>query len=994
MKIQALHIYGFGRWRDFPITLPANDFVFISGDNEAGKSTIRTFILFVLFGLPPKQRMHYQPKTGGPVGGMLVIHTKNYGEVRIERVHDRNNGAAVCRLANGEERDERFLRELTANLTQAAYQSIYSFSAEDLTELHGLTGEDLGEVLLSVGLTGSDHIYHTNKRLEKELEDRFKPKGKKPILNQQLHALEEVDKQQVVSEAEVLQYQQVIEEKQELVDRLEEVDRIIQRQRLKSSSYVRLQKVLPLIQEYHQIVHETYQAPVQTFPEHGKERLHRLQESLLPLESEHRLLLSKWKEKRHRKDQLQVESSLSLDKAIEILEKKPSYDQADQDAQRLYDSIRRIKEQVSSELDELHIDEHELREYDLPFYIEETWRNLKNEAQVIDGEEERLLEDEHALTRQKKRLKEQMDELKRRGPNEEEVVQQQKIVNSYVQEGAQGEGSQLNRVEMTIKEKKAATKRWFTVSVILLIISSLSVFFVSNLIVPFVIVVIGIVVATAAFFIRRTASEYSQLLESMKQKERPEELSEADYLQAKQLIEQYDKARGEYSYMKDRLRQLEHETLIISEKGHNLKERKQRLGALIDEQTTVYPFLSSLKSGHWEQLYHLLKQVKEKQKEADDLEVELKAVQQVKADILQALDDFYSTQNGEAARQSVSDKFAALATWVEKQQAMTVEISRIQEEVAHYEEELQRVNHQIYPHQTEKSNLLDRACANDVEQFYEQAMLVEQKREREKHKEQLIVQIKSMLNQQDQSAFEIWEKPKDPSGLAVEIDEIDRELQSLEEEQKSLQENIAEKKHRLEFLESSEQHSKLLHQRSVEQSAFNEQAKEWAVYQIASKVLKSTKARYQEKHLPQVIKRAENFFMRLTLGKYDRLFIDQNAAHLVVQDEQGHLYTTNELSRGTADQLYVALRLALGESMSHTIQAPFIVDDAFVNFDETRRKVMMELLRSLSNKNQIIVFTYRKDLAEEWNGYFLPSGKTKSRIRSQIGSINDKMFSD
>ncbi|UOR13217.1 ATP-binding protein [Halobacillus amylolyticus] len=994
MRIQALHIYGFGKWRDFSITLPADDFVFISGDNEAGKSTIQTFILFVLFGLPPKKRLLYQPKTGGPVGGMLVIQTEDHGQVTIERVHDRNNGAAVCRLASGEERDEQFLRELTANLTQSAYQSIYSFSAEDLTGLHGLTGEDLGEVLLSVGLTGSDHIYQTNKRLEKELEERFKPKGKKPILNQQLHALEEVDKQRAASEAEVHQYQQVIEEKQDLVERLEEVEQIIQQQWLKSSSYSRLQKVLPLVQEYHQAVNTTYQEPVCTFPEHGEERLHRLQESLLPLESEQRLLLAKRKEKQQRKDQLQAESSPSLGAAITILGKKSVYEQADQDAQRLYDRIKRIKEQVGSELGELHIDEHELREYDLPFYIEETWRNLKNEAQVIDGEEGRVLADEHSLTVQKKRLEEQMEELRRRRPSEEEVAQHQKIVNSYVQAEAQDNSSQLNQIKQMIKEKKSASNRWFLSSLLFLIISGFSVFFASSLIVPFVILVISVGIAASAYFIRRTANDYSQLLGSIKQDVRSKELSESDYLQAKQLIEQNDRARGEYSYMKDRLRQLEHEALMVSEKGHNLQERKKRLEARIVEQTTVYPFLSSLKSPHWEQLYNLLKQVKDKQKEADDLEVELKDAQQVKLEIQGTLEDFYFTQNWEAGRQPISEKFADLAAWVEKQQAMTVEIERIQEEIDRYEEELLRVNDQISPHQTEKSNLLERANAKDVEQFYEQSMLVEQKKEREKQKEQLIVQIKSVLNQQDQADFEVWEKPKDPSGLAFEIEEIDRELQSLEDEQKSLQEHIAEKKHYLEFLESSEQHSKLLHQQSVEQAAFNEQAKEWAVYQIASKVLKSTKARYQEKYLPEVIRLAENFFVRLTLGKYDRLFIDQNAGHLVVQDEQGHLYTTSELSRGTADQLYVALRLALGESMSDTIQAPFIVDDAFVNFDETRRKVMMEILHSLSNKNQMIVFTYRKDLAEEWKGYFLPSGKTKSRIRSQIDSINDKMFSD
>ena len=65
------------------------------------------------------------------------------------------------------------------------------------------------------------------------------------------------------------------------------------------------------------------------------------------------------------------------------------------------------------------------------------------------------------------------------------------------------------------------------------------------------------------------------------------------------------------------------------------------------------------------------------------------------------------------------------------------------------------------------------------------------------------------------------------------------------------------------------------------------------------------------------------------------------------------------LSSGTRDQVWLALRLA----MCHRLlpgDVPLILDDALVNFDETRAKAAVELLKAEAETRQVILFTCRK----------------------------------
>jgi len=147
MKLLRATIYGFGKWVDYELDFSNQSLIALYGENESGKTTIQRFLLFMLFGMPPKQRKFYQPKTSSKMGGRLTILDESIGEYTIERLGDTRNGAAICYTPDGEEHGESWLSLRLSGVDEKTYRSIFSFSALDLSKLQDVKEEESSEVL-------------------------------------------------------------------------------------------------------------------------------------------------------------------------------------------------------------------------------------------------------------------------------------------------------------------------------------------------------------------------------------------------------------------------------------------------------------------------------------------------------------------------------------------------------------------------------------------------------------------------------------------------------------------------------------------------------------------------------------------------------------------------------------------------------------------------------------------------------------------------------
>jgi uncharacterized protein YhaN len=86
---------------------------------------------------------------------------------------------------------------------------------------------------------------------------------------------------------------------------------------------------------------------------------------------------------------------------------------------------------------------------------------------------------------------------------------------------------------------------------------------------------------------------------------------------------------------------------------------------------------------------------------------------------------------------------------------------------------------------------------------------------------------------------------------------------------------------------------------------------------------------------------------------------------LEVRRNDGQILAAEKLSGGAYDQLYLAIRLALGERILQGTKGFFIMDDPFVKADPVRLQKQIEMLKRISQSGwQIIYFSAKGEMRE------------------------------
>lgn len=126
--------------------------------------------------------------------------------------------------------------------------------------------------------------------------------------------------------------------------------------------------------------------------------------------------------------------------------------------------------------------------------------------------------------------------------------------------------------------------------------------------------------------------------------------------------------------------------------------------------------------------------------------------------------------------------------------------------------------------------------------------------------------------------------------------------------------------------------------------------------------------RYRREKQAPLLKRAGELFQVMTAGSFTSLrvdFDDQDDAHLIGVRQDESVVPVSGLSTGTADQLYLALRVASIEDYLERAEAlPFVADDLFINFDDQRAAAGFRLLGQLAEKTQVLFFTHHQHLVD------------------------------
>ncbi|MGM9662436.1 MAG: ATP-binding protein [Oscillospiraceae bacterium] len=133
---------------------------------------------------------------------------------------------------------------------------------------------------------------------------------------------------------------------------------------------------------------------------------------------------------------------------------------------------------------------------------------------------------------------------------------------------------------------------------------------------------------------------------------------------------------------------------------------------------------------------------------------------------------------------------------------------------------------------------------------------------------------------------------------------------------------------------------------------------EYDALALAMETLSDANAELQSRFSPELGRQAGRIFSALTGGKYAHVLLDRSL-HAEAAERRGDVPRSVELlSRGCADQLYLALRLAICHLvLPEERGVPLILDDALVSFDDTRLQYALACLLEESRGRQILLFT-------------------------------------
>lgn len=133
---------------------------------------------------------------------------------------------------------------------------------------------------------------------------------------------------------------------------------------------------------------------------------------------------------------------------------------------------------------------------------------------------------------------------------------------------------------------------------------------------------------------------------------------------------------------------------------------------------------------------------------------------------------------------------------------------------------------------------------------------------------------------------------------------------------------------------------------------------EYDAITLAMTALEQANIILKNRFSPALGARAAEIFSALTDGRYDKVLLSQDMALSAEQSGDPMSRSIRLLSQGAADQLYLAVRLAIcGMVLPEEKHVPLILDDALVSFDDRRLHAALDVLLAESKQRQILLFT-------------------------------------
>ncbi|MEH7385323.1 AAA family ATPase [Bacillus sp. JJ1521] len=982
MRIIGIQIYGYGKLENIEFgNLSLNLQVFY-GQNEAGKSTLMSFIHSILFGFPTKQQneQRYIPKTGTKYGGKLLIQTDEYGTVMIERLPGKAAGDVSIYLPDGTFKGEEFIHELFQGMDKNLYQNVYSFNIHGLQGVHNLKSEDVGRFLFSAGTVGTDALLELQNKLTKEMDIIYKPKGKNPILNTELNRLKDEHAKVSKWQENNNEYEELIDEQDRIEKKLIKLDSRKQSLMEKIQESEKLQSIQPLLEEYQTLEYQLKGLPVfEPYPEDGLKRFEQLQALIKPYEAQLKTLQAKSFELDREKGSIQISNQyLENEKQIlELVENKSLFIEKQNRLQLVLKEFQQLEEetyQLKNRLN-LAITEEEVQKLDLSIAAKDLFSEIVSES-ARHKQQKQFLDDN--FTRAKATLENSEHKLKELNQqilsNEEREILEQKKRQFTAKESIEKEkaliedeikriNQQIQRVTTKETENKSKLTRLFNGIGFVLLLSSVYFYISHEWVTGVILSVLAILMLPIGKMVISLMN--SSIIHELKSN-RESLLKKLDVIQEK--FKNYNHIDDEVitaRLLRDQQvrHQIEFENVTIQQNEHAYDkvltgfEEWEKAGVSIEEKSsnikTIYGLPQQVSNERFMDAFQILEGIRDKSIRKQNL-------LDHKNELQKEINDFHSKMSRVAILLNIRNqdtiKIDQIAIQLQEEKKKNEHLSQVEVKIKDTTDQIAKLELEMNHLQKECQMLWDMAKVSNEEKFRAKGQANGHAKE--------IKERMNLLNAQLDRFGEFVNNCSVETNYENQIEEMSVEITQLRVLEKEEQRQLSAINHRVQELEDGGTYADFLHSFVASKSIVKDHAKQWAALAIAKDILSKTVDQYRNLRLPKVIEKAEHYFSILTDKRYKNIYLDHEKDGFIVEDENGLRYKPNELSQATSEQLYIALRFALANTMHPNQSYPFIIDDSFVNFDSYRLSNAILLIKELSQDNQILLFTCHQHVLE------------------------------
>ncbi len=265
------------------------------------------------------------------------------------------------------------------------------------------------------------------------------------------------------------------------------------------------------------------------------------------------------------------------------------------------------------------------------------------------------------------------------------------------------------------------------------------------------------------------------------------------------------------------------------------------------------------------------------------------------------------------------------------------------------------------------ASLLEKGGAADEDSFRERGRWFARRSALQASIEQAASTMRKIAGEIDLDTLKAKLAATSREQLEVRRQEVDLGIAETDDQLTQLRDAKAELTNKIESMKTADDVARLRARQERVLAEIRTLALQWSRLAVARWLLLQARKKFEEEQQPKVVRDAAGFFTAMTHDRYAKIIAPVGADTIEVVTNGGERRKPDELSRGTAEQLYLALRFGYIRlrGADHE-RLPVVMDDILVNFDPQRASKAAAAILELADEHQVLFFTCHPETVERF----------------------------